>query len=123
MEGRSGGGESTGRRAERCELDGLDNGTSANSQVLEQRELDTKDIREALLERDEELASANDRVAELQGAQAETHDRLEETLRNIERDNAEKETDLIAANREVEEVSSQNRVQGSADCVARPTCL
>lgn len=97
--------------------------TTANNQVLEQRELDTKDIREALLERDEELAAANDRVTELQGAQAETHDRLEETLRNIERDNAEKETDLIAANREVEEVSSKNRVQGSADCVAWPTCI
>lgn len=46
----------------------------------------------------------------LEAAQAETHDRLEETLKNIERDNQEKEADLIAANREVEEVSPLNGV-------------
>ena len=73
--------------------------------MLEQREQDIKDMREALLEREDELAAANDKVAELQNDQAETHDRLEETLANIERDNAEKETDLIAANREIEAVS------------------
>jgi chromosome segregation ATPase len=76
----------------------------ADEQALEQRELDTKDLRDALLEREDELLQANDRVAELQGAQAETHDRLEETLKNIERDNAEKDADLIEANREVDAV-------------------
>lgn len=42
-----------------------------------------------------------EQVHALEAAQAETHDRLEDTLKNIERDNAEKEADLIAANREV----------------------
>lgn len=73
--------------------------------MLEGREQDLKDLRETLLERDEELALSNDRVAELQANQSETHDRLEETLKNIERDNAEKDADLIAANREIEAVS------------------
>jgi len=67
---------------------------------LEQRELDTKDLRDALAEREDEVLQANERVAELEGAQAETHDRLEQTLGNIERDNAEKDADLIEANRE-----------------------
>jgi hypothetical protein len=62
-----------------------------------------------LLEREDELAYANDRVAELQSVQNETHDRLEETLKNIERDNDDKDADLIAANREVEEVCSVTR--------------
>ena len=44
-------------------------------------------------------------MAELEAAQGETHDQLEETMRNIEQDNADKEADLFAANREVEEVS------------------
>lgn len=39
---------------------------------------------------------------ELQAAQDETHDKLEVTLKNIDRDNAEKDADLIAANRETE---------------------
>lgn len=78
---------------------------STNRQVLESREQDLKDIRELLIEREEEVAIANERVAELEANQNETHDRLEETLKNIERDNAEKEGDLIAANREVESVS------------------
>jgi chromosome segregation ATPase len=74
--------------------------------VLEGREQDLKDIRETLIDRDEELAIANDRVAELQAAQGETCDKLEVTLKNIDRDNAEKDADLIAANREIEAVSS-----------------
>jgi chromosome segregation ATPase len=41
-------------------------------------------------------------VNELQAAQGETHDKLEVTLKNIDRDNAEKDADLIAANREIE---------------------
>ncbi|RSH89332.1 hypothetical protein EHS25_002444 [Saitozyma podzolica] len=74
---------------------------------LEGREQDVKDLREALLEREDELAYANDRVAELQSVQNETHDRLEETLKNIERDNDDKDADLIAANREVEELGQR----------------
>ena len=73
--------------------------------MLESREQDMKEIREALMEREDDLAAAADRIAELQNAQAETHDRLEETLQNIERDNAEKDADLIAANHEVDAVS------------------
>ena len=38
----------------------------------------------------------------MQAAQGETHDKLEVTLKNIDRDNAEKDADLIAANREIE---------------------
>lgn len=57
-----------------------------------------------MLVREDELAGTSDRVAELQAAQGETHDRLEETLKNIERDNAEKEADLVAANLEIEKV-------------------
>lgn len=59
-----------------------------------------------MLEREEELAQTAEKVLILQSAQAETHDRLEETLKNIERDNAEKDADLIEANREVEAVSN-----------------
>lgn len=79
-------------------------GRSDLGQVLEGREQDLKDLREVLVERDEELGQANERVADLQANQSETHDRLEETLKNIERDNAEKDADLIAANREIEAV-------------------
>lgn len=78
--------------------------------MLEGREQDMKELRDTLVEREEELAAVTDRVAELQAAQGETHDQLEETLRNIERDNADKEADLVAANREVEEVSSSNSI-------------
>ena len=55
-------------------------------------------------EREDELATTIERVEELQANQAETHDRLEDTLRNIEQDNEDKDADLVAANREVEEV-------------------
>jgi len=78
---------------------------------MEQREQDMKEVREMLLEREDELAVANERIAELQAVQAETHDRLEETLKNIERDNAEKDADLIEANREVEAVSRRHNVR------------
>ena len=74
-------------------------------QAMEQREQDSKEIRQTLLEREDELVAATERIAELQAIQAETHDRLEDTLKNIERDNAEKDEDLIEANREVEAVS------------------
>jgi len=79
-------------------------------QVLEGREQDIKEIREVLTEREEELAAATNRVAVLEAAQGETHDQLEETMRNIDRDNADKEADLVAANREVEEVRSCERL-------------
>jgi ABC-type transporter Mla subunit MlaD len=64
-----------------------------------------KDLREVLAEKEDELVFANDKVAELQATQNETHDQLEETLKNIERDHAGKEADLVAANREIEVVS------------------
>ncbi|KAL1412952.1 hypothetical protein Q8F55_000701 [Vanrija albida] len=70
--------------------------------VLQEREQDLEDIRKLVLEREEDLGTARERVAELEAAQGETHDRLEETLRNIDMDNAEKEADLVSANREVE---------------------
>jgi ribosomal protein L11 methylase PrmA len=63
-------------------------------------------LKEVLAEREEELLIASDKVAELQATQNETHDQLEETLKNIEKDNAEKDADLIAANREIEVVRS-----------------
>jgi hypothetical protein len=44
-------------------------------------------------------------VAELQSMQQVTADRLEDTLRDIEQDNVEKDGDLVAANREIETVS------------------
>ncbi|KAK4687765.1 hypothetical protein P7C73_g2352, partial [Tremellales sp. Uapishka_1] len=75
--------------------------------ALQDREQDMKDLREALIEREDELAVAKDRVVELQAAQGETHDRLEETLKNIERDNMEKDADLVAANREVEDLGQR----------------
>jgi chromosome segregation ATPase len=61
-------------------------------------------LREVLVEKEEQLLATNDKVSELQSAQNETHDQLEETLKNIERDNLEKDADLIAANREIEVV-------------------
>lgn len=73
--------------------------------VLQEREQDLEEARKAFIEREEELIIARDRIGELEAVQGETHDRLEETLRNIEMDNAEKDGDLIAANREVESVS------------------
>lgn len=83
---------------------------------MEGREQDIKDLREALLEREEELVNAQAKVAALETAQAETHDRLEVTLSGIERDNAEKENDLVAANREVEAVScDQTRPTSGVD--------
>ncbi|WVF69243.1 hypothetical protein IAT40_004019 [Kwoniella sp. CBS 6097] len=75
--------------------------------ALDAREQETKETREALLEREEELAAAQEKVSDLQGAQAETHDRLEETLKNIDRDNHEKDQELLDANREVEELGQR----------------
>ena len=82
---------------------------------MEQREHDGKEVRETLLEREDELVLAKERIVELQAAQTETHDRLEETLKNIERDNAEKDADLIEANREVEAVGCFRSGQDCAD--------
>lgn len=73
--------------------------------VLQEREADLEDIRKLVLEREDELLGARERIIELESAQAETAERLEDTLRNIEQDNAEKEADLVEANREVEAVS------------------
>ncbi|KAE8538720.1 hypothetical protein D1P53_005083 [Cryptococcus gattii VGV] len=70
--------------------------------VLDAREQELKEIRDSLLEREEHLTGALEEIQELQAAKAITHDRLEETLKNIERDNAEKDADLIDANREIE---------------------
>jgi len=78
---------------------------------LESREQDLKELRESLTDREDELRAANARIAELQAAQNETHDQLEDTLKNIEEDNAEKEADLVAANREVETVSCHISLQ------------
>ncbi|WVR06279.1 hypothetical protein IAU60_003309 [Kwoniella sp. DSM 27419] len=75
--------------------------------ILDAREQDTKDLRETLLEKEEELAAALERVGDLQSVQVETHDRLEETLKNIEKDNVEKDSELLAANREVEELGQR----------------
>ncbi len=72
--------------------------------VLQERDQDIKDLREALAEREDDLLTATNKVAELEATLAETHDRLEETLKNIERDNAEKDADLVAANGEIEAV-------------------
>lgn len=73
--------------------------------VLAEREQEAEEYRKLLQERDEEVIVARDRIIELEAAQGETHDRLTETLRNIEMDNATKEDDIIAANQEVERVS------------------
>ncbi|ORX40156.1 hypothetical protein BD324DRAFT_648758 [Kockovaella imperatae] len=77
------------------------------NEALEIREQDVKELREILQEREEDLAAAIEQVEELKAARAETHDRLEDTLRNIEMDNAEKDADLQAANREVEELGQR----------------
>ncbi|KAK8858516.1 hypothetical protein IAR55_002743 [Kwoniella newhampshirensis] len=70
--------------------------------ALDTREQEAKETREALLDREEELTAALEKVSALQAVQAETHDRLEATLNNIETDNAEKDAELLEANREVE---------------------
>ncbi|WRT67702.1 uncharacterized protein IL334_004674 [Kwoniella shivajii] len=75
--------------------------------ALDSREQDTKETLETLREREEELAVALDKIQDLQAVQTETHDRLEETLRNIENDNREKDGELLAANREVEELGQR----------------
>nr|KIR49936.1 hypothetical protein I312_01030 [Cryptococcus bacillisporus CA1280] len=74
----------------------------ARTQVDELKDQELKEIRDSLLEREEHLTGALEEIQELQAAKAITHDRLEETLKNIERDNAEKDADLIDANREIE---------------------
>ncbi|KAI9631943.1 uncharacterized protein MKK02DRAFT_21589 [Dioszegia hungarica] len=79
----------------------------ARGQVDELKDHDIKELRETLLDREEEVGAVTEQVHALEAAQAETHDRLEDTLKNIERDNAEKEADLIAANREVEELGQR----------------
>lgn len=73
--------------------------------VMQERELELEELRKGLLDREDELAGARERIMDLEAVQGETHDRLEETLRNIELDNADKDADLIEANREVESVS------------------
>ncbi|KIR75733.1 hypothetical protein I310_00430 [Cryptococcus deuterogattii CA1014] len=75
--------------------------------VLDAREQELKEIRDSLLEREEHLTGALEEIQELQAAKAITHDRLEETLKNIERDNAEKDADLIDANREIENLGQR----------------
>ncbi|OCF33425.1 hypothetical protein I316_04845 [Kwoniella heveanensis BCC8398] len=76
-------------------------------EVLEAR-AQVDEVRDVtLLERDEELAAALEKISDLQGVQAETHDRLEETLKNIDRDNQEKDQELLAANREIEELGQR----------------
>ncbi|EIW73667.1 hypothetical protein TREMEDRAFT_26645 [Tremella mesenterica DSM 1558] len=88
---------------QQVEADWRDEVIEARAQVDELKDVtNLKELRDALLEREEELAVVSERVAELEAAQSETHDRLEETMRNIERDNEEKEADLIAANKEIE---------------------
>lgn len=72
---------------------------------MEGREQEVKEAREALEVRENELHVVKERVLELEAAQAETRVRLEETLRNIQEDNAIKEADLVAANQEIAAVS------------------
>jgi chromosome segregation ATPase len=73
--------------------------------VMAEREQELDDFRKLILDREDELMVARDRVAELEAAQGETAERLHETLRGIEMDNATKEEDIIAANHEVDRVS------------------
>jgi hypothetical protein len=74
-------------------------------QIVEGREQEVKEAREALEMREDELHVVKERVLELEAAQAETRVRLEETLRNIQEDNTIKEADLVAANQEIAAVS------------------
>jgi hypothetical protein len=76
-------------------------------QIVEGREQEVKEAREALEVREDELHVVKERVLELEAAQAETRVRLEETLRNIQEDNTIKEADLVAANQEIAAVSSE----------------
>ncbi|OWT40032.1 hypothetical protein C362_02530 [Cryptococcus neoformans Bt1] len=75
--------------------------------ALDAREQEIKEIRVSLLEREEHLTGALEEIQELQAAKAITHDRLEETLKNIERDNIEKHAELMDANREIEELGQR----------------
>lgn len=59
-----------------------------------------------LEEKEEDLAAAAERIAELEAAQGDVHDKLEITLKDIEKDNADKEAELNAAGQEVERVST-----------------
>nr|XP_018262463.1 uncharacterized protein I303_05480 [Kwoniella dejecticola CBS 10117]OBR84621.1 hypothetical protein I303_05480 [Kwoniella dejecticola CBS 10117] len=79
----------------------------ARAQVDELKDVNTKEVHEALRDREDELSAALGRIEDLQSVQAETHDRLEETLKNIENDNKEKDGELLAANREVEELGQR----------------
>lgn len=74
---------------------------------MDAREQEIKEIRVSLLEREEHLTGALEEIQELQAAKAITHDRLEETLKNIERDNIEKHAELMDANREIEELGQR----------------
>lgn len=76
--------------------------------VLAEREQELDEYRKVLHEREEELIVARDRVAELEAAQGETAERLTETLRGIEMDNATKEEDIVLANQEIDQVSKSN---------------
>ncbi|GMK57402.1 hypothetical protein CspeluHIS016_0402360 [Cutaneotrichosporon spelunceum] len=67
-----------------------------------ERQQELEDLGKFLTEREEELVVAKERIAELESAQGETAERLTETLRGIEMDNATKEEDIVAANHEVE---------------------
>lgn len=73
-----------------------------------EREQELKDLRDIVEEREDELAGAREQIDGLQAMQQETADRLEDTFHNIERDNVDKDSDLIAANREIETVSSSH---------------
>ena len=84
-----------------------ESGVSADPQALETREHEVKELREALIEREDDLATAQCRIEELEAASAETAERLEETLRNFESDNAGRDADLEAANAEVESLGQR----------------
>ncbi|EAL21033.1 hypothetical protein CNBD4090 [Cryptococcus deneoformans B-3501A] len=79
----------------------------ARTQIDELKDQEIKEIRDSLLEREEHLTGALEEIQELQAAKAITHDRLEETLKNIERDNVEKDAELMDANREIEELGQR----------------
>ncbi|ORY31357.1 hypothetical protein BCR39DRAFT_89832 [Naematelia encephala] len=101
------------REIQQVEAEWRDEVLEARAQVdelkdaLEAKDQEYKELREALLEREEDILIATERVAELEANQNETHDRLEDTLKSIERDNAEKDADLVGANREIETMGQQ----------------
>ncbi|BEI94172.1 uncharacterized protein CcaverHIS019_0606310 [Cutaneotrichosporon cavernicola] len=75
--------------------------------VMAERELELDDFRKLLMERDDDIMGARDRIAELEAARGETAERLTETLRGIEMDNATKEEDIVAANHEVDRLGQR----------------